>query len=225
MGHNTIPGLILVVPHMSATIQEIHQELYNGFQEDGISLKLLNNLQSIDQNIEAGDYSGLFDGQQVKARGIGTLSPHGGGAYIIALTTPEQYGQELINSAESVSRSIQYFKPDIGDMIQHFAGKWTHFTTNTTTWMYLYPNGIYSEQYESGYSGDLTGGGNWLATGQDQSAGRWTVRGSKEQGQIIIKLNNGREIIYDYRVHEEKGEKYYWEYWFNDSHYRKSMIE
>ncbi len=225
MGHNSIPGLILILPHMVNTIQELEKELYSGLQESEISLNLSGNLQSISQNISAGDYTGTLEGQQVKARGIGTVSPFGGGAYIIAITTPDQYGTEIRNSAESISRSMQYFKPDNDDLFKHFVGKWRHFTTNTATWIYLYPNGIYSSQYESSYYGDLSGGGNWSAMGQDQSAGRWTVKGNKEQGQIIIKLNNGNEIIYNYRVHEENGEKYYWEYWFNGQHYRKNLFE
>ena len=57
---------------------------------------------------------------------------------------------------------------------------------------------------------------------QDSERGRWTVRGTKDSGTIIVKLANGNEIYYEYKVHIEKGEKYFREYWFNGNHYRKS---
>ena len=58
--------------------------------------------------------------------------------------------------------------------------------------------------------------------GNDKSQGKWTVRGNKESGTIIVKLNNGEEIYYEYRVHKEKGYTYYNEYWFNGDHYAKN---
>jgi hypothetical protein len=163
----------------------------------------------------------------VKARGFGILSPHGGGAYLIAVSTPENLGTELLGAAESMLNSVQYFKVETGGLIQHFAGTWTSHGSNTSTWITFYPDGTYSDQSESSYSGDFhDGAGNWTggwgAAGQSGDQGRWTVRGTKDNGTIIVKLNNGEEYHYEYRVNMQDGYKYYNEYYFNgDFYFRK----
>jgi hypothetical protein len=226
VGHNTIPGMVLVIPHMSGSIQEMQAEMQQGIQEEGSYLMLAGALQQQAQNVLAGDYSGIADGTQVKARGFGILSPNGGGAYLIAVSTPDKLGQELIGAATSMVNSVQYFKVDVSGLIQHFAGTWARFSTNTSTWITFHPDGRYEDQYEAAYSGDFTDGagnltGNWGATGQDSDQGRWTVRGNKDSGTIIVKKANGEEIYYEYRVHAENGRKYYHEYYFNGDFYSK----
>ena len=226
LGHNSIAGMILVLPHMSENMQQLQMEMQKGIQEEGSSLTLSSGLQNIQQNVLGGDYTGVMDGTQVKARGFGVLSPYGSGAYIIAVSTPEGFSKDLLDASESIFRNMQYFKVEVSDLMQHFAGNWSHFTTNTSTWMCFCPDGTYSEQYESSYSGDFqdAGGndaGGWGATGQDSSRGRWTVRGNKDAGTIVVSMANGKEIYYEYKVHVEKGEKYYSEYYFNGDFYFK----
>ncbi len=226
LGHNTVPGMILIMVHMAENMQQLQQEMQKGIQEEGSYLMLSGSLQSSSQNVLSGDYTGMMDGTQVKAKGMGILSPNGGGAYIIAVSTPEAFGSELISAAESIAKNMQYFKVETSDLMNHFAGNWSNFTSNTSNYIFFGPDGSYSDQYESSYSGDFTDGagnytGGWNAMGQDQSKGRWTVRGNKEAGTIIVKLNNGNEIYYEYKVHKEKGFTYYNEYWFNGSHYAR----
>ena len=222
MGHKTIAGIILVLPHMMQNLQEVQQEMLKGIQEEGSYLSIEGSISSVNDNILSGNYQGIVDGQQVKARGFGTLSPYGGGAFIIAISTPEKLGEEIIRDANLIASNLIYEKVNTSDLIRHFTGKWTNFTTNTSTWLQLYPDGTYDEQYESSYSGELSGGGNWGTAGSDNAKGRWTVQGNRDSGRIVVRLSNGNEIIYEYRVHEERGEKYYGEYWFNGKLYSKS---
>ncbi|MCB2220485.1 MAG: hypothetical protein KQI35_08830 [Bacteroidetes bacterium] len=222
LGHNTIAGLILVLPHMLQNLQEVQQEMLKGIQEEGQYLQLSGTIANAGNNMLAADYQGIMDGQQVKAKGFGTLSPYGGGAFIIAITTPDQLGEDIIRDAKAIATNLRYSKPNTSELMQHFAAKWANFTTNTSTWIQFNPDGTYDEQYESSYSGDLSGGGNWGAYGDQQSKGRWTVQGNRDAGRIIVRMSDGNEIIYDYRVHEERGEKYYSEYWFNGKLYAKS---
>lgn len=226
LGHNTIAGMILVIPHMSENMQQMQQEMMQGLQEGGSYLSLSGALENTNQNVLSGDYAGSMDGTQVKARGFGILSPNGGGAYLIAVSTPEGLSDDLLGAAESITRNIQYFKVDVSDLARHFAGTWSHFTTNTSTWMTFHPDGNYSDEYEASYSGNLTDGagtqtGNWGTAGQDSGKGRWTVRGTKDAGTIIVRKANGEEIYYEYRVLIEKGRKYYANYYFNGDFYMK----
>jgi len=225
LGHNTLAGLLIVLPHMSENMQQLKQEMINGINEEGNSLKLSGTLSSSGNNMFEGEYTGQMDGTQVKARGIGTLSPYGGGAFIIAVSTPEKYGTEIQNAAISIAQNLTYFKASGGELMPHFAGKWTNYTKNTSTWVTLYPDGTYGEQYESSYSSDPSQDVAWGTAGQSNRAGRWIVRGNKEQGQIIVNLRNGNEIVYNYRVHISNGQTYYSEYYFNGELYGKSRIE
>jgi hypothetical protein len=226
LGHNTIAGMILVIPHMSENMQQMQEEMMQGLQEGGSYLSPSGILQNTAQNILSGDYAGTMDGTQVKARGFGILSPNGGGAYLIAVSTPESLSGELVGAAESITRNIRYFKVDVSDLARHFAGTWSHFTTNTSTWITFHPDGTYSDEYEASYSGNLTDGagtqtGNWGTAGQDSGRGRWTVRGTKDAGTIIVRKANGKEVYYEYRVNQKDGRKYYWEYYFNGDFYMK----
>jgi len=226
LGHNTIAGMILVIPHMSENMQQMQQEMMQGLQEGGSYLSPSGALQNTAQNILSGDYAGAMDGTQVKARGFGILSPNGGGAYLIAVSTPEGLSGDLVGAAEAITRNMQYFKVDVSDLARHFAGTWSHFTTNTSTWMTFHPDGSYSDDYEASYSGNLTDGagtqtGNWGTAGQQSGRGRWTVRGTKDAGTIIVRKANGEEVYFEYRVNQKDGRKYYWEYYFNGDFYMK----
>ncbi len=57
--------------------------------------------------------------------------------------------------------------------------------------------------------------------GQDSGRGRWTVRGTKDAGTIIVRKAIGEEVYYEYRVNQKDGRKYYWENYFNGDFYKK----
>jgi hypothetical protein len=87
-------------------------------------------------------------------------------------------------------------------LMQNFAGTWINYTANTETKIVLYPNGT---------------------ANQNQGQGSWTVFGDRKQGKIIIKLQNGKENILEYKVHEEKGQTDWNKYWFNGQLYGKDI--
>ncbi len=221
MGHHTIPGLILIFPHMLQSIPEMRQEMLNGIQEGANYLVPTGTISTLNDRILMSDYQGMMDGQQAKGMGYGTLSPYSGGAFILAVSTPEMLGDDIIKDAQWIATNLIYKKLETSELVSHFAGRWASFTTNTSTWIQFHPDGTYDEQYESSYSGDLSGGGNWNAYGGENAKGRWTVQGTRDQGRILVRLANGNEIYYDYRVHEENGQRYYGEYWFNGKLYSK----
>ena len=225
LGHNTIAGAILVLPHTATSFQEVQEQMQKGLSEEEVQLSLTSSLQTIGSNAVAGDYAGIFNGQQVKAHGIGTFSPYGGGAYIIALTIPDKYSPQLSSAADAIAKGIQFFKVDVSDLVTHFSGTWVNYTKNTETKMVLAPNGEYFNNYESSYSSGEYRYSNptvdWGIAGQNQTRGRWTVRGNREQGVIIIKSQDGSETVIEYKVHVEKGQTYWNEYWFNGALYSK----
>ena len=204
-------------------------EIQQGLQEEGISLSVSSQVEQRSSNSVSVFCQGVVQGEQAKGYCLGVLSPNGGGIYVLAVSTPDKLGNEIIAAANTIGQNATFFKPSAGDqnLVRHFAGEWMYTTGYRTEWMMFYPDGTYSDQYEASYGGDFTDGagnvtGNWGAVGQDSNRGRWTVQGNKDSGVITVINPDGSQTRYDYRVFVERGEKFYWEYLFNGYHYRKN---
>ncbi|WP_028862833.1 hypothetical protein [Psychromonas aquimarina] len=114
-------------------------------------------------------------------------------------------------------------------LLYKFAGRWANVSTNTMTNIYLRPDGIYEDAYESSYSGTFNdqGGyqtGSWGAAGTEQSGGRWRVEGGLRSGRLILTDPSGSKNVYNYQVHIENGEVYWGEYYFNGALYSVKYI-
>jgi len=218
LGHDRIAGAIFVFPHILNNISQVRNNLAQGISNESMRLYLSGNIVSVSNNILSGDYSGTLNGTPVKAKGYGTLSPHGEGAFIIAITTPDKYGKELVSAALLLTKRITYNKTQNTNLIQYFAGTWKTVTKNTETIAVLYPNGRFSMRYSSAYSG--TNGG-WGAAGDENSSGKWTVRGNRRQGVLILTYTNGGQETINYYVHTKNGETYWREYYFGGTLYWK----
>jgi hypothetical protein len=122
--------------------------------------------------------------------------------------------------------------PGSPDLVRHFSGMWASYTGTsgggTLKNFYLYPNGVVTEHsetsYQTQYSSDgwsETGSGQFSATGTNSDQAQWRIFGNKEQGQIVIIFPDGSQESHNYRVHVEKGQVYWNEYWFGGRHYSK----
>jgi hypothetical protein len=229
LGSNTVPGLILTFPHQGRSFQEMLQEMSTGIQEEGIHLTLSSQVQQLSSSMANCYYQGIVQGEQAKAYGIGVLNPKGGGIFILAISTPDKLGSEIESAANSISKHTSFTSPKAGDqdLVRHFSGEWAWSNGYRTEWMMFYPDGSFSDQYEAAYSGNTTDGwgnqtGNWGATNQSTSRGRWSIQGNRDAGVITVISRDGTQTRYEYRVFVENGEKYYREYMFNGYHYQKN---
>jgi len=218
LGHNRIAGAIIVSPHMLNNMSEVRNNLLQGISSDTTNLSISGNLLTISSNILAGDYTGIMNGTRVKAKGFGTLSPYGGGVFIIAVSTPEKFSSDLVISAETLAKGIRYTKTNNSNLMQHFAGRWKTNTRNTETSAVLYSDGRFVMQYESSYSGNQ---GSWGVANNENNRGRWTVKGNKRQGVLILTYANGNQESINYQVHVERGKTYWTEYYFDGTLYWK----
>jgi len=219
LGSDSVAGVILVLPHFAGSLEDVRAQMLRGLSEEGVQLNLAGALQPLGRDALAGDFGGTWNGQPVRARGIGPISPHGGGAYIAALTTPDKFGPQLAGAAESIAAAMVYTRVEAGELVQALSGTWVGVTANTQSQMILGPDGSYQDQSESSYSGKFTdqyGGqtGAWGAGGQNRQQGRWTARGTRQAGVLIVTTAEGEQKTYEYRVHEEKGQIYWTEYYF-----------
>jgi hypothetical protein len=148
------------------------------------------------------------------------LAPSGGGAYVIAVATPQVYRQELAAAADQIARGMQFPKVDSSGLVRALAGTWATMTANTETRVTLAPNGQFSRYSESSYGGSFSdslgsNAGSWATAGNRESRGRWSVRGSREKGIITLVYESGERVDVAYQVHVEKGTTYWNEYWFD----------
>jgi hypothetical protein len=118
---------------------------------------------------------------------------------------------------------------DQASLLYKFAGKWSNYSPNTETHIYLKPDGTYSNSYDSSYGGQFydQGGyqaGAWGAAGSNSGQGRWTVEGTLKQGQITLIDVQGNRTVYQYAVHVQNGQTYWGEYFFNGKLYGVTYI-
>ena len=227
LGHDTIPGMILVFPHQARNMQTMTQQMQEGLVEEGVSLVLSSKLHRKGNNVLWGECTGMVQGQQAKGQAIGTLSPHGGGAYILAVSTPDKFGKDIANAANTIAGRMKYFKLDVSDLMQHFSSTWVHISKSGSTLINLILNndGSFERVGETSYSGNYSSSGwttpdtNWGATGASQNQGRWTVRGDKNQGQLVLNYFDGRQEIFDYKIHYARGRTWNSQYYFNGVYY------
>jgi len=114
-------------------------------------------------------------------------------------------------------------------LLYKFAGRWDSATSNTLHNIYLKPDGSFEDSYEAGYSGQFTdqGGfqtGNWGATGNEQTGGRWIIQGTLRKGTITLIHRNGKRTNYRYQVHCRGSECYGSEYFLNGKLYSVKYI-
>jgi hypothetical protein len=81
-------------------------------------------------------------------------------------------------------------------------------------------------RHESSYGGQFHSGsgaqtGAWGAARDDTERGRWSARGTREQGVIVLTSESGTSSTVPYRVHVEKGQVYWREYFFDGELYQK----
>jgi hypothetical protein len=221
LGHDTIPGMIWVFPHLASSLQEVQKQMQMGLDEGEVQLRLTSQLQALGNNAAAGIFSGIYQRQQVKARGIGTCFPNGGGAYIVAMTLPQKFGSDLTNAADAIAKSIQYFKVQESagtggavapsgassqQLMRQMAGIYYSFSSaglsysgGTERRVVLCPNGTYYSGSESSYSGGTGTSGAWGAAGQRADRGTWRVQGDVNEGILTTFDSSGKPTEYRYR--------------------------
>jgi hypothetical protein len=227
LGHDSIPGLILVIPHMQATMDGVISDMQTGLHDEGVSLSLSGEVKSLGPALSGAEYAGLFSGEQAKGYGLGTLSPHGGGAYIIAVTTPSKFSEVHRQAAAAIARSMTYPKTDTAGIMKHFAGYWWYYSGTSSIsherLIHLGPDGTFRQRGEdaadvSNY--DQYGGvtSQYLGNQQSRGQGRWTVRGDKYKGIIVVTRPDGSAYNIQYQV-KPKANQRFGDYYFNGDEY------
>jgi hypothetical protein len=226
LGHDTVAGMILLLPHSLRSLDQVRAQMEEGLQDDEGQLALASAVKSAGENLLTGEYTGVYQGAEVKATGYGTLSPYGGGAYLIAVATPDKFTTRLSSAAKTVAQSMRYKKAAAGSAPSYFFGTWVNSTKNTETRMTFHSDGTFTEYGEASYSGSSSDqygneGLNWGTANNNAHSGRWSARGTRERGVLTITYQSGTTRDVPYQVHVENGETYWSEYYFAGDLYGK----
>jgi hypothetical protein len=118
--------------------------------------------------------------------------------------------QKLAAFAETLSEATGGVAGDPGpgdpQLLQWMAGEYFGYsgTINssggTTTYLMLCPDATFAMRQESSYSGDLSGGGNWLSAAEGTDRGRWSVTGSQQGGKITMAYQGGDTFTNDWQA-------------------------
>jgi hypothetical protein len=190
-------------PQREATLvfQSANRLVYNG---EALAYQLLPGRVRVAGDSGYVDYPYRFQGEAL----IVTFPEEG---YSLTFTKGSQ-GQAAADSAEPGGSAT---------LVQHFAGNWWNATRNTETCVRLAPDGRFYENYTASYA-EASSTPAWGIARDDNSSGRWTVQGTREQGVITFIYSSGKRDNVPYRVHVERGQTYWNEYFFNGTLYGKN---
>ena len=107
MGHQTIPGLIIIFENTAATPEELKQSAEEGLYDEGVSLKPEASF-TIDENKVSGYYTGYFQGSEVRAYAVGLISRVGSGFTAIVLTETSVFGDVHIAEMGKLVESVRF---------------------------------------------------------------------------------------------------------------------
>lgn len=227
MASNTIPGIILLLPHdQPYTLEQIKAQAREGLSEgNGTYLALVGNLAELGNASVGGEFSGTLEGQAAKAYIIGMSNPHGLGLSIAAITTADQYNAQYAEYAKAVKNSIQFRKPEAKEDIK----EWKEWMKNVKlTYMESYSSispgadGMTGGGYSFSKEIDLCGAGYFvyygssnISTGSDNSSaynyskdngnGTWDiVVGADGSPVLLLKFNNGESASYTLSYQDKK---------------------
>ena len=227
MASNTIPGILLLLPHDQAySLAQIKEQAQAGLNEaNGTNLQLAGPLANLGKGVIGGEFTGTLEWQPAKAFIIGMHNPYGLGMTIIAITTTEQYNTNYAGYAKAVKNSIQFSKPESKEDI----GEWKDFMKNVKlTFMESYSSssagvdGMTGGGYSMRKEIDLCGKGYFIyygssniSTGSDNSSlysndktngnGSWdVVVGLDGNPTLVLTFNNGETASFSLSYQDAK---------------------
>lgn len=227
MGSNSVPGIILLLPHdQSYTLEQIKAQAQAGLNEgNGTNLQLSGTLNELGSGAVGSEFTGTLEWQPAKAYIIGMTNPHGLGLSIVSVTTADQYNDQYPAYAKAVMRSVAFRKPESKEDI----GEWKEWMSNVKL--------TYMESYSSVSPGadGMTGGGyslskeidlcragyfnyygsSHISTGSDNSSafnnsnskgnGSWDIQvGADGNLLLVLTFNDGSTSSYTLTYKDKK---------------------
>lgn len=227
---NTHRGFILVMPHEAATLDQLRAEAEQGLAEgSGTLLRAEGAITPFGDNGLAADFGGTLEGQSVRARVIGLVSPHGRGATILAAVEPTGYAPDFVARAEALARSVVFTAPatqaavasgdsEVREWAEWFQGcRLSYFNRYNSgyggggysdeTVIDLCPGYFtYGDHSETVFNTQDLSGSDVYRAGGSQGAGQWTV--VRQGGQPALQLRFHDGSVRSYALSYEDGKTF-----------------
>lgn len=110
IGHNSIPGVVLLIPHESQlSTEQMINECYRGITlGEGTVFRPVDKVTETDKYV-CGDFTGSYQYSPAGAYIIGMANPYGTGLTIVAVTSRESYRSETYsNVSHEVRESVEF---------------------------------------------------------------------------------------------------------------------
>jgi hypothetical protein len=111
MGHQTIPGLIIMSFNEAESAELLKMEAMKGVLDDGVNLKTMGDFEISNDNKVSGVYEGIWDGAEVKCFVIGLVNKFGPGVNILAVTTKEVYSDQHVMEVKKIATTVVFYEP------------------------------------------------------------------------------------------------------------------
>lgn len=112
LGHNAIPGMILLLPHDMSTMEQVRAQMRQGLVEESAQLLPADPIRALGPNRAGVALKGTIQGQPARAYAVGVLSERGGGVFILSGTSADAYGDQYQRFAEQMAASMSFFAPE-----------------------------------------------------------------------------------------------------------------
>lgn len=227
LGSQTEAGAIFLTSHQMTSLASLKEEAMKGFHDnEGTQLMMESAPEALTERSIGGVYTGMLQGQRVKAYAVGLINPHGNGVTILSVTTPELFTERHPQLAQGIASGIRFFKAEKAPIVD----EWKQALSNARlTYMESYSTqgggysdkivielcatGIFrhSKRYQLGLD---TGGASASDNKASQGAGSWTVTQDGAGNPILeLTFNEGQVQQYSLQYVDEKtllnGKRYF----------------
>lgn len=136
-GAPTVKGLLLLLFHRNASLEELRTDIYAGFfDESGFNIQVDGQVQDINDQMVMAHYKGTADNKPSKGFSIGMLSPYGGGVLIASIATADDFGEVNMDMVEDLARVIEWYEPTLKSGVEEWTAYLQHkvlTAANTST--------------------------------------------------------------------------------------------
>lgn len=221
---NSNSGLVALIPHRINNMEQLKEMVSRGegINDDKVAISPISEFINLNKHSFSGDFSGIVNQTEAKAKVIAMLSPYNQkGVIIVAIEQSENYSGKYAKLAEELAKTIKFKKPAnnsnqiVSQIKKALQGKTLFYSKNEFN---SSANGSVSinEKEELSFCSNKTFSGSRLSyssvsggdmssvSGSDQPielSGTWDVL--SEMGDIILSLNlndgNNYKTIIEYK--------------------------
>ncbi len=220
VGHNTMPGFILISPVSANNVDELSNEIQVSLMQAGNGLSLYpESIQARDERTVEVIVQGQSGFQLIRGYSLNIISLWGGGLSIIALVTAELFSDAYPALVEQIAGSVQFFEPEQAKEVQYWQNRLagnrltyssSHYDTSggwsERSEFHLCPDGSVHGSSSSGVSVDRGGAFGGSHGGSGQMQGQWRIKSFSGHAAIQAKFNDG--TIYRLPLSEQNGNIY-----------------